>query len=188
MNYKITFLTLIFCFFICGCKSKKEHEKDAWQAYAKDKIETLIGSIPEFPDTIPSFPDSSTVATILSMDFKIIICVEADCSICISKFNYWKGFISNMQNEIGFEVPILAVISGQRHDMATEDYIEMNWPYPWIYDLEGDFIFTNDLEDDRFQAFLLDKDNIIRVVGDPIHNPKMVELYKKWIRLYNGEA
>lgn len=36
--------------------------------------------------------------------------------------------------------------------------------------------------DERFQTFLLDKDNRVLAVGNPIHNPKIKELYLKIIR------
>lgn len=53
---------------------------------------------------------------------------------------------------------------------------------PVMIDTKGEFEMQNLLpEDERFHYFLLDKDNKIVLVGSPLGNPAMWELYKKKI-------
>ena len=38
------------------------------------------------------------------------------------------------------------------------------------------------LDDDNFRTLLLDKDNRVVVIGNPVHNPRVKELYKSVIK------
>ena len=55
--------------------------------------------------------------------------------------------------------------------------------FPFVYDPTGLFLTVNDLPDDnRFHSFLLDRNNKILLVGNPLGNDNLWELYKRQIR------
>lgn len=51
----------------------------------------------------------------------------------------------------------------------------------WIDRMNAFYNLNHFPSDERFQTFLLDKDNRVLAVGNPIHNPKIKELYLKII-------
>ncbi len=54
--------------------------------------------------------------------------------------------------------------------------------FGYILDSTGQFMADNRIPTDRrFHTFLLDKENRVVLVGSPIGNPKMWELYKSTI-------
>lgn len=55
--------------------------------------------------------------------------------------------------------------------------------YPFVYDEEGRFLKYNELPlDSRYHAFLLNQNGEVVLVGNPIGNDKLWELYKQQIR------
>jgi len=58
-----------------------------------------------------------------------------------------------------------------------------------LNDISGDFINSNSLGElwDQFNAFLVDKDNKIILIGDPLRNIKIRELYEKKINQLLGD-
>ena len=69
----------------------------------------------------------------------------------------------------------------------TEDLdYKMKWDafnLPIVFDVQNLFCQLNHFpEDEKFRTFLLDKDNKVLAIGNPIHNPKVKELYLKIIQ------
>ena len=58
-------------------------------------------------------------------------------------------------------------------------YPEISINYPLLIDTLNLFIIDNDLPrfDERFQTFLIDKNNAIILIGSPLYNRKMRLLY-----------
>jgi len=56
----------------------------------------------------------------------------------------------------------------------------MHLIYPVCFDEKDDFNRLNHFPGEMtFQTFLLDKDNKVVAIGNPVHNPKLKELYLK---------
>ena len=67
-------------------------------------------------------------------------------------------------------------------DMKELRYITRRdaFVYPVCFDEKDDFNRLNHFPDEMtFQTFLLDKDNRVAAIGNPVHNPKVKELYLK---------
>ena len=69
----------------------------------------------------------------------------------------------------------------------TEDLdYKMKWDafnLPIVFDVQNLFCQLNHFpEDEKFRTLLLDKDNKVLAIGNPIHNPKVKELYLKIIQ------
>jgi hypothetical protein len=110
---------------------------------------------------------------------KIIFCVNIDCSVCVSKFTYWQDFINTFQARYGVVPDIIAIVSGRPIGSSIEEFVSDQWKHQWIYDPEEDFIFQYEIEDDRFQAMVLNKESEIILIGNPVHNKAMGALYEK---------
>ena len=62
--------------------------------------------------------------------------------------------------------------------------LDSEWEYAWQFDQEQIFISKNELHDPRFQTVLVDTNNQILLIGDPLLNPKLRRLYMETILSY----
>lgn len=116
-------------------------------------------------------------------DFKIVIFADSlGCQPC----NLRLGELSLKVRELRHinEKAHFVVIVQNSDYREFEHNVAHDMPgFPFIYDTEGLFLKANELPlDNRLHAFLLDKDNKIVLVGNPVGNDKLWELYKHQIR------
>ena len=64
----------------------------------------------------------------------------------------------------------------KRFDAEVSFY---KFDYPIIYDYHNSFDKLNKFPPAPYRTFLLDKDNKVQLIGSPINNPQIWELYKK---------
>ena len=146
-----------------------------WQGkeiiYPNDMIFTLWGqdtldySIPHADYTIVSYVDS------------------VGCTSCKLQLLRWKSFMAEISSVSQDSVPVIFFF----HPKNVEEIIYRlkfdKYNYPVCIDFDDRFNKLNHFPaDPTFQTFLLDKDNRVLAVGNPVHNPKIKELYLKIIR------
>ena len=115
------------------------------------------------------------------------------CTPCkLKELAKWESMLKEIESEIGQKLRFdLIVQSGPRFRSLEVDMEVYKFPYPVYFDTQNDFEHQNPNlpEDDIFHTFLLDRDNRVVLVGSPVGNPKMWELYKSTIaRLGEGEG
>ena len=171
---------------LIGCKEHKQNGADEyWKWHSRQVIESIINHKVTLPDSITVFrPDSLSFSKLMTKDFKIIYCINLDCGVCLSKFKYWNSIKSELEEKYKTDIPILAVVTADSCNSNIEAYINSTWGHEWIYDPDEDFAFLNNLEDDRFHAILADRNDTIRLVGNPFNNPALKDLYEKAILRY----
>lgn len=116
-------------------------------------------------------------------DFKIVIFADSSgcqpCNLRLGEFNLKIRELKLIDKNARFIVIV------QNSDYREfEHNVKHDMPgYPFIYDTEGLFLKINKLPlDSRFHAFLLDKNDKIVLVGNPVGNDKLWDLYKRHIR------
>lgn len=175
-----------FCFISCVSDKKKEDEKK-WKAFAENIINSHTNKKITLPDSVEyGSYNKQEIDSILSSPVKIVFNVDLDCITCLMKFDYWKKMGETIKNECGQEVPMLAYINSSSDEDITMTVNKL-WEHGWVYDKKYLFIDSNGLNDDRFQAVLLDKDNVVKLIGNPMQNEALGELYKKTIITYLNE-
>ena len=104
------------------------------------------------------------------------------CTSCNMGLHEWKAkILLCQQQQIDVEF-IFAVYSSDFRRFEADILISM-FDYPIIYDYHNDFEKLNHFPPVPYRTFLLDKDNKVQIIGSPINNPKMWELYKSVITL-----
>jgi hypothetical protein len=97
------------------------------------------------------------------------------------KISFWKEFISELNSKGYRDIPVVMYASSFFED-NIRDYMEKEWSnHPWLFDANKSFIESNMLYDLRLQTVLLDSENRVILIGDPLLNPKLRELYMKTI-------
>ena len=118
---------------------------------------------------------------------------EKGCTPCkLKELVVWKSMLREIESEVGQKLRFdLIVQSGPRFRSLEVDLEAYKFPYSIYFDTQDDFERRNPNlpEDPLFHVFLLDRDNRVVLVGSPVGNPKMWELYKSTIaRLGEGEG
>ncbi len=115
--------------------------------------------------------------------FKVIVYTnETGCIDCKLQLSTWKNFIEKMPVNIKDSVKFYFIFA--TNDSAKIDYLfkSNDFHHEFYIDDKKYFNKLNDLaKDERFHTFLLDRDNRVKAIGNPVRNPKIKELYLKVI-------
>lgn len=176
------FLRIILISFIClSFSSCKENEKE--------RIARLVGEWAGREVIFPSHPvftiqGSDTVDfNYRQADYKIVTYVDSvGCTGCKLQLPLWSDFVAEVNSLTQGNVPFVFCF----HPRALKEmkyllHLE-GFEYPVFLDVKDEFNRLNQFPNDMtFQTFLLDKENKIVSIGNPIHNPKVKALYLKHI-------
>ena len=113
--------------------------------------------------------------------YKILTYIDAkECISCNFDLNAWKSFISEVDSTLHVSVPIVFYFgtphtSEVKHITKSEEF-----DYPICIDRDAQLNELNKFPENRnFHSFLLDKDNRVLAVGNPMNNARIKELYKR---------
>jgi hypothetical protein len=186
-NSKIVFLTIllvVFIIFFTGCKKQRQ------KAEAKSIVKEWIGKEIKFPDNFQcnlSGEDTSYMlcADLIESEFKILLYVDSTgCTNCKLQLMEWNNLINEINciqgNKLSFlfflhpkDITELRLIL-QRNDLR----------HPVFIDTKDEINLLNKFpKQSDYQCFLLNKDNKVLMIGNPVQNTKILELYKKQIGL-----
>lgn len=184
MNYnslfKIIWVYIVVCLCTISCKrdAAKIKEKE-WKIYSTDFIKRHIGNKVVFPNTY--WEDNVIEPVRKSHLGKILVNIDIECSVCLMKFAFWKQFQRSMIQKYGIDIPIVVFVNGNRKHVS--EVVHEYWSGYWVYDDKDFFLEQNDLFDDRFQTLLVDSNDYIKLIGNPMHNVNLTNLYEKEIAL-----
>ena len=112
---------------------------------------------------------------------KVLVYVDSTgCTSCRLQLHEWKKFIAEVDSAMNGSVPFLFFLSPKsvkeaRYITRRDDFI-----YPICVDMQNRLDSLNRFpEEEMFHTFLLDSDNRVTVIGNPIHNRAVRDLYMK---------
>ncbi|WP_436417267.1 DUF1573 domain-containing protein [Petrimonas sulfuriphila] len=172
LHFFILLLGTYFLLFSCKEDSQKEIAKivTEWQnkeiIFPEDMVFTRYGQ-----DTIQyGIPGS---------DYKILLYVDSvGCTGCKLQLHKWSEFIAEVDSLTSGNVPVLFFFHPK--DMRELTYLLKRdaITIPVCIDDKDQLNAINRFPSrDDFQCFLLDKDNKVVYIGNPIHNPRIKEMY-----------
>ncbi|TAJ11006.1 hypothetical protein DMA11_18390 [Marinilabiliaceae bacterium JC017] len=114
----------------------------------------------------------------LSGRVKIISCVNGDCPDCLDEM---KLLAEKFHDNIIFIIHVSEIV-------GLEYYLDMNGlEITYYLDCNNSFVLKNDLLGNRnIQTFLLDENNEIILVGNPLFNEELTKLYQREIAMRTG--
>jgi hypothetical protein len=175
---------LINCIIICSfifysCKENKE------RIAAQRIVTEWKGKAVQFPEYIQcSILGKDTVSNICSdlfqKEYKILFYTDSTgCSSCRLKLFQWKQLIKEADDlslgKIGF-----IFFFQPKNKMEMEFIFRIDqFDYPVFIDENNTINRLNHFPDDSaYQCYLLDRDNKIVIIGNPVLNPKIWDMYK----------
>ena len=115
--------------------------------------------------------------------YKVLVYVDSvGCTSCKLQLPKWKELIAHVDSATNGNIPFIFVL--QSKDDRELRYIlkRDNFDRPVCIDRNNRFDELNQFPQDiTFQTFLLDKDNKVKVIGNPVHNLAVRDLYLKQI-------
>jgi len=173
---KISFICLLF--FAMSCQKND-----------RAKVESLVkewnNKEIRFPDNpvFTRFVTDTVPYRIPKTDYKVVVFVDSvGCISCKLQLPKWKEFMHEVDSLSDGNVPF--VFFFQTKDVRELRYIlrRDNFSHPVCIDTEDSFYRLNRFPGEMmFQAFLVDSENRVKVIGNPIHNLPVKDLYFKEI-------
>ena len=151
-------LLFIIIVILCTCCNNTSNEYHQW-------IDKQI----YFPDSVSK----------VNYSFKIVCYTGlADCVVCEIAPNAWRKFIKDL--EVFAKIPIFLFMHPNKE---LENNLKIQFSDLPLYfdDNDGFYKLNHFSTDKRFHCFLLDENNKVILIGNPVKNPKIRELYIRTI-------
>ncbi|MCS2891204.1 DUF1573 domain-containing protein [Parabacteroides faecis] len=172
-------LVLLPIFFSCK-NEQKEKEKHIAQLVNEWQGKQIV-----FPENLifTRYLTDTTDFQIPQSDYKVLIYVDSiGCTSCKLQLHKWKQLIEYTDSATQGKVPFLFFFHPK--DAKEIRYLlkRDGFSRPVYIDLEDQLNKLNKFPANMtFQTFLLDKDNKVAVLGNPINNTAVKDLYLKQI-------
>lgn len=165
---------LLLTIFLSACQDKQ-----------KEIITLLVkewqGKQILFPENMvfTKFASDTTNFVIPTSDYKVLVFVDSiGCTSCKLQLSRWKEFIRYTDSISQKNIPFLFFFQFDDQWEIHSLLIRENFDKPICLDRSDSLNQLNHFPKDiRFQVFLLDKNNKVVVIGNPVHNPNVKELY-----------
>ena len=167
-------IILLLTIFLSACQDKQ-----------KEIITLLVkewqGKQILFPENMvfTRFASDTTNFVIPTSDYKVLVFVDSiGCTSCTLQLCRWKEFIRYTDSISQKNIPFLFFFQFDDQWEIHSLLIRENFDKPICLDRSDSLNQLNHFPKDiRFQVFLLDKNNKVVVIGNPVHNPNVKELY-----------
>ena len=173
---KTTILSLVLLLLASCQDNKKEqllHLVKEWQG---KEIR-----FPEKPVFTRFVTDTTDYRIPAAADYKVVVYVDSiGCVSCKLQLRKWKEFIAQVDSATDGNVPFLFFFQSKDNDELRYILRRDNFTLPVCIDTDNHFYKLNHFPGEMtFQSFLVDRDNHVKVIGNPIHNLSVRDLYLK---------
>lgn len=174
MKFYIKYLTSLFVF-LCSCAGNEAEKNDI--------VQSLIGQSIILPSNIEVQLNGKSINfNNESSDFSIICYVASKgCVPCQMKLLEWKNLIDEFKGAEDVDVNFLMILE-KNSDSIASAIKTTSFDHPVALDKEGAFMQINRLPtQSKYHTLLLDDNNDIIAVGNPVINPKVKNIYRNVI-------
>jgi hypothetical protein len=139
-----------------------------------DSREVLFPTRPTF-----TIMGTDTVTLDVYESYSILSYIDSiGCMRCKLYLEEWRAFIAAVDTISPIRIPFFFFIHPRNMDEATFILQREHFLHPVCIDIQDSLNILNRFPaDERFHTFLLDKDNKVLAIGNPVLNPKIRELY-----------
>lgn len=115
---------------------------------------------------------------------KIVTIVNYDCGPCRESIKKWKEYFN------GKNIPFILIVRGGDEEFYNDIRSKESSSFRYIYyDMNNMFELTNKIPQDiRLRTFLINRENKIRIIGNPLFNKDIAKLYDEEIISANAPA
>lgn len=170
---KILYIGILFLFFSCNVSNNKKEITNLINKWNEKEI--------IFPTDYIDFISSNKELSVDSSlsNYKILIYIDSiGCSSCKLQLNEWKIFMKQVDSLTNNHVKFLFILHPKEiREIKVQAKIN-KFNYPLYFDKNDELNKLNKFPSDiAFHTFLLDRENKVILLGNPVSNPKIKELY-----------
>jgi len=179
---RIISLTLLaFIVFSCGSSDKRGLLKQS-EALVSEWYGKEIRMVESLPCRV--LGNDTLAGDMFSKPCKILVYVDSSgCTACRLQLLEWGALLGEMK-PIQDKVSVLFVFQTPKSEELDELFQRYGVRYPYFQDKDEKLKKVNGFPEDMSSlVFLLDKDNRVVLVGSPIGNTKLWQLYRKQITI-----
>lgn len=150
----------------------------------KEVLSSLLGREIVIPDSLVCrILDTPIDYDMSDADYKIITYIDSSgCTPCRMKLPLWNELINEFKSSEDVEVGFLMILNSASDKEIIFDIKRDAFLHPVVFDSDGLYDSANRLPaGDGYHTLLLDIDNRVVCVGNPVFNPKIRELYRQII-------
>lgn len=181
MKNNSLFLLLLMLVFSCkeNEKNKLSRLVDEWQGkeivFPKENVFTIYGK-----DTVDY--------KISNSEYKILVYVDSlGCTSCKLQLSQWKDFMEYADSVTGKSIPVLFFFQSKDYKEISFILRQNDFSVPVCLDGEDRLNKLNKFPSETiFQTFLLDNNNRVLALGNPILNLAVKDLYIQQIAGYKS--
>jgi hypothetical protein len=175
-------IPVLLCCMLCllSCKPKDNRKETLARLVTEWQGKTVV-----FPDSpvFTRFATDTVDYRIPASGYKVLVYVDTiGCTSCRLQLLKWKEWIQTVDSVTGDAVPFLFFFYPK--DLKNIRFMleRDGFDRPVCIDFQDKLNKQNRFPADMtFQTFLLDKDNKVVVIGNPVHNTSVKNLYLKQI-------
>lgn len=114
-------------------------------------------------------------------DYKIITYIDStECTACDLQLEQWCLFINEIKSFTQKYIPLIIYVHPNNEDSLEKILRWEDSSFPYIVDKNSTFVKLNKIpKESMFHTFLIDKENKILTIGNPVIYPKIKDLYRK---------
>lgn len=142
-----------------------------------------VGKTIVFPEGIEEYSINKTKKVNADYEYKILLYTDSvGCTSCKLKLPIWKEYIKELDSIANGRVEFLFYFQPKKERELVYLLKQSGLNYPVYLDIKGEINKKNKFPSQmEFQCYLLDKENKVVSIGNPVLNPKVWELYKSTI-------
>lgn len=166
---------LVSLLFVGGCQPKRNIDTvtevvNTWRGKEILMPENAVFTI-QGKDTVPY--------SVADKPYKILCYTDsAGCTSCKLKIDEWKKFMAVLDSSLPDQVGFLFFFHPRRIKDVTAELYAARFPLPVCIDREDRLNRLNQFPNRfEYQTFLLDRDNKVIAIGNPVNNSAVKELY-----------
>ena len=172
---------IALCFIGCGNSEKKE---------VLELVKEWNGKEILFPtESFTTVLGKDTFMMEENPEYKVVVYTDSvGCTSCKLQLHRWMELMHEVDSLAKGRVSFLFYFYSERKNESNDIFHRFNFVYPVYWDEKNEFYRLNRFPSDiTFQTFLLDKNNKIIAIGNPVHNPKIKDLYNELKNKYQSD-
>lgn len=132
----------------------------------------------KFPDSLLVYCDHFEKKELLSAyisanEPKIVVFTDAQCSNCLFLFSQWNELVERYEDYAQF-----VFIFKTNSLLSLKTNLELqNFEHPVVIDCDDEYRASNNYNDNLLNTLLIDSNNHIVAMGNPIQFRKLIDLY-----------
>lgn len=184
MSKRVLFFTrdvFVSMLFLLALSCVHKSKPDPKTITDKNNLSVLFGKkielLPNLPIYDPLLDSITRQNTKIGSKNKIVTRIDGKCLSCTKELLDWKDFMDTL-DITNFDVRIYLNIKDFE---LIRHYLERwRFEYPIVLDRDNRFELVNEIpRESEFQTFLLNEKNQIILVGNPLKNSELKQLYLK---------